>query len=255
MLIIRVVVFFSLLTRAVTAPAGDCTQPLAAHTLDELRLGLMDVQLRPGSTYQFTLAIPSSYAPPEVIPACATWKVERADKGATISPTGLLTVDPKTPPGSKFVVTADIEHGRAQRRIAVVVFDEKTQPLVGTWKQQTRSGCTGGKKTASQEELADPINELEFRADGWFSVTWTPFETYRDYWGSYTTDAATGALSLKVEQGNYVPGDFQGTGTYRLKDSNTLELTGIYLGDKGPSAPVEPAKIGKNCHYIFFKVH
>ena len=58
------------------------------------------------------------------------------------------------------------------------------------------------------------IGELEFRADGTFSVTWVPFETYRDYWGRYTLDLRTGRLNLQVETGNYVPPDVDGDGTF-----------------------------------------
>src|SRR5215813_5492805 len=167
----------------------------------------------------------------------------RKEKGATIDSEGVLKIDAKTPPGAKFIVTADIEHGRAQRQVPVVVYTAAAQPLVGLWQQQSRSDCHAQKDAPPSK----PIHELEFCAGGWFSVTWTPFETYRDYWGSYTADNATGTISLQIENGNYVPGDFHGAGKFKRKDNNTIELTGIYLGEPRGSAPVKDQKTTRHC--------
>lgn len=188
--------------------------------------------------------------PPKEIPACATWKVTPEGKGATISSSGLLQIDSDVPAGAKFVVTADIENGRAQRQIVAVVYTDAAQPLVGLWRQQSRSGCVA----FSEMIVVEPINELEFRADGTFSVTWTPFETYRDYWGSYQADLAKRSLLLKINQGNYVPANFRGQGSYKLKDKSTLELEGIYLGDQRNYKTPPKTKINRNCRYIFTRI-
>lgn len=234
------------------AQASDCKQPLDDDTLKNVRLGVTDVQLTPGDTHQFFLATFTTYAPPNQVPACATWKVEPEGKGATIDAGGLLKIDSKTPAGSKFIVTADIEQGRAQRQIPVVVYTAETQPLVGLWKQQTSSNC-GTQKESAQPDI---INELEFRADGWFSVTWTPFETYRDYWGSYAADNRNHNLSLKIDQGNYVPKDFRGAGKFKLVDNNTLELNGLYLGSSRRSgAGNTVAKVPQSCRFLFTRIH
>ena len=82
-----------------------------------------------------------------------------------------------------------------------------------------------------------PIGELEFRASGWFSVTWTPFETYRDYVGEYSFDPPKHALSLKITGGAFVPRIFHGQGTYKLLDDKTLELRGLYLGSQDEEKP------------------
>lgn len=228
---------------------SDCKQPLPQETLNQLQLGARDEQLRPGESHQFALAILSTYKPAEEVPACITWKVEPEGHGATISTEGLLKIDSVTPAGSKFLVTADIEQGRAQRQIVVLVYTDKTQPLVGFWRQQARYGC-------DRQNKAEPINELEFRADGWFSVTWQPFETYRDYWGSYTTDAK-GGIFLQVAQANFMPQDFRGSGKYRVNKDGTLEMSGLYLGDKHPAVPVEQRKEHKDrtdCRYVFARI-
>jgi len=63
------------------APASDCKQPLDADTLERLRLGVTDVQLHPGDTHRFALAIFSTYAPANEVAACAIWKVAPEGKG------------------------------------------------------------------------------------------------------------------------------------------------------------------------------
>src|SRR5262249_47999177 len=68
--------------------------------------------------------------------------------------------------------------------------------FVGTW-HQFEADCPG----------AAPVRELIFKADGHYSVTWTPFETYQDYWGDWRYDVRTHVLTLTVAYGNYVPPD------------------------------------------------
>lgn len=242
------ILFALLLIASSTTWAGDCKQPLDDSTLNSIGLGhTPDVQLKPGDTYQFTLAILSTYAPSQPVNACATWKVEPAGKGASISDNGLLKIDPATAPDSRFVVTADIEQGRAQRVVPVVVYTDKTHPLVGLWRQ-TGFQCkpTGGVNMP----VTGTINELEFRASGWFSVTWAPFEVYRDYWGTYKLDPAKSSFSLKIERGNYVPQVFHGDGIYRLTNPSTLEIQDVFLGveHKADSPQVQ---VPAGCVYTF----
>src|SRR5579864_249336 len=235
---------------ACLASTNNCKQPLDAQTLNQLSLGWDDVQLHPGESRQFSLVILSTFTPSQQVPACATWKVEPEGKGAAINPAGLLAVDSKVPPRSRFVVTADIEQGRTQRQIGVVVYTADDQPLVGFWRQKSRFECLTQKETTS----AQPIQELEFRAKGWFSVTWVPFETYRDYWGSHTADNSSRALSLKIDGGNYVPADFQGTGKFKLTDKDTLEVTGVYLGEKKTFGDQRTPQASGRCRYIFTRI-
>jgi hypothetical protein len=105
-----------------------------------------------------------------------------------------------------------------------------TSALVGRWRESAWTYCT--PPVAITQEQTDPnIEELEFRRDGTFTVTWTPFESYRDYWGTWTHDAASGALALTIDRGNYVPADFAGTGTATL-EGGRLVLHGIRLGSR-----------------------
>lgn len=105
--------------------------------------------------------------------------------------------------------------------------------LTGTWSQSAAEGCEG----------IEPVRELKFSPDH-FSVTFTPFETYQDYWGTYSFDPATGALHLRVEGGNNTPDGLDLDGTAMLADGH-LVLDGLFLGNRnGP-----PRKGG--CRYRF----
>ena len=80
-----------------------------------------------------------------------------------------------------------------------------------------------------------------FQDTGEFSVTWTPFEVYYDYWGTYAYDEATGALVLSVDGGNYVPADLDGEGTAMVAGGQ-LTLTDMWLGTA--QMPVTPVACG-----------
>jgi hypothetical protein len=96
--------------------------------------------------------------------------------------------------------------------------DDAALKIVGTWRQ---SDAECGP--------AQPVRELIFEADGRYSVTWLPFETYRDYWGRYHYDPRAMRLSLTVEGGNYNPPDRALSGEARVADG-ALTLRGISLG-------------------------
>lgn len=90
--------------------------------------------------------------------------------------------------------------------------------LVGTWHQD-ESECAG----------AAPVRELIFSGDGRYSVTWAPFETYKDYWGAWRYDARSRMLTLTVDGGNRIPSDVAGSGEVRA-DDRQLTLGAISLG-------------------------
>jgi len=97
-------------------------------------------------------------------------------------------------------------------RASFTVFDPERSPLVGYWRQEEGS--------CPEETL---IRELVFAADGTFSVTWEPFESYKDYWGTYEYDIESGQLDLNVKTGNRPPKDVK-SGTVLLQDDElTLE--------------------------------
>jgi hypothetical protein len=95
-------------------------------------------------------------------------------------------------------------------------YDSAASPLIGRWSQD-KTTCAPGSH----------IEELIFSADETFSVTWQPFESYKDYWGQYEYEAETGQLTLKVEAGNNIPPDVM-SGKIRLSDDAFEALTASF---------------------------
>lgn len=92
-------------------------------------------------------------------------------------------------------------------------YSPQSSPLIGVWKQE-KSDCEGGAH----------IEDLVFSADGTFSVTWRPFEAYKDYWGEYNYDTQSSELTLDVEGGNFIPPDLK-SGTVILSNNQLIMLT------------------------------
>lgn len=104
--------------------------------------------------------------------------------------------------------------------------------LIGTWRQIKAVPCRG--KAYSMDQIAG-IEELIFNADGSFSVTGRPFETYKDYWGKYAYDAKTAALKFTVEGGNYIPANLDLSGKGYLKgDQLILDQMSLGTGNGSP---------------------
>jgi len=215
--------------------AGLCESPLDADTLDRLTMSIeADLAMKPGTARQLQLGVVECCYSFEPVNACATWSVEPST-GATIDPdTGYLVIDASTEHGTVYTVTADVEEGRRLVTIDVYVYTDEGNPLFGIWREDVQFTCGGGAERAPE----DTINELFFRADGWTNVTWYPFEVYVDYWGPYTYNLGTGALSIEVTGGNYVPSDVDGVGSFEIDDQGRLLLHDMWLGTpQGGSAP------------------
>jgi len=147
---------------------------------------------------------------------------------------GSFTIDPAAPVGAEIVIGYRFGAETATARFRVIGRDEIV--LTGTRGQRSVEGCDG----------LTPVGELVFAPGDHFSVTFQPFETYKDYWGSYRFDPATGALSLSVENGNNVPPGLDLEGRASLDAAGRLILEGFYLGNRQPG-PIPPA----GCRYIF----
>lgn len=134
-----------------------------------------------------------------------------------------LSIAPDAPVGSEVIV--GFRHGddSVGARLRVIGRDEVV--LTGTRSQQAIEGCS----------VTDPVGELEFGGNR-FSVTFRPFESYRDYWGTYSFDPATGALRMTVEGGNFVPPGLDLEGRAELV-SGRLVLRDMFLGSREGSLP------------------
>jgi hypothetical protein len=208
-------------------PGGDCRALLDEDTLNRLRFGMdASVQMQPGETREFSLGVVECCYYFEPVDACATYSVDPTE-GATIdAETGLFTVERGTPSGEVFTITADVENGRRLVSVEVHVYTPQSNPLVGIWREEAQLACDTFEDVVPEER----IGELRFDADGSFSVTWMPFEIYRDYWGSYRFDLERQTLDLANAGGNYVPEDVDGSGSFLIDDQGRLVLKDMWLG-------------------------
>jgi hypothetical protein len=216
--------------------SGDgCGDILDEDTLNRLRLSMdPSIEMRPGETREFSVGVVECCYVFEPVDACVTWSVDPAD-GATIdADTGRFAVAPDTLSGEVFTVSADVEEGRRLVSVEVYVYTPEADPLVGIWQEQAQLACG----TFEDLEPEERIGELRFSADGTFSVTWTPFEIYEDYWGSYQYAAEEGSLELTIEGGNYVPDDVDGSGTCLIDEQGHLLLKDMWLGSPYGSSSV-----------------
>jgi len=184
-----------------------------------------DVQLRPGDSYQFGAMLDqlTRYHP---INLCATWAVEPEHQGATIDENGLLVIDDDVLPGTKFTVYAHPDESFGPTLSAdVFIYTTSSHPLVGSYREKTQLVCAGTDETPERA-----IGEVEFRASGYYYVTWLAFHDYVDYMGTYIYDPATTMLQLNDPSGPYVPDGFDGMGTATLEPGAGMTLHNMWLG-------------------------
>ena len=206
---------------------AGCGARLDEETLDRLTLSMNPtLEMRPGEERDFSLGVVECCYYFEPVETCTTWSVDPSDGASIDHETGSFSVGPGTPGGEVFTVTADVEDGRRLVSIEVYVYTPEDNPLVGIWREEAQLGCEDYEEVAPEER----IGELRFGADGTFSVTWHPFEIYRDYWGMYAFDSKRGALDLWGAEGNYVPDDVDGSGSFLMDEQGRLVLKDMWLG-------------------------
>jgi hypothetical protein len=157
------------------------------------------------------------------------WSIEGP---ATLAPDRKsVAIAPDAPVGAAIVLRFRHQYEAVEARFKVIARDAIV--LTGHWAQQSLEGCTA----------SEPVRELVFAPENRFSVTFMPFESYEDYWGTYSFDPGTKRLRLTVENGNFIPPNLDLDGEAELADGR-LRLTGLYLGDRA-GAPQA------NCTYLF----
>lgn len=147
------------------------------------------------------------------------WSISPVGKGVNLDPkTGKFHVVKNAPHNSTYQVTAKVK-GREKPVVGkLLVYSKNANPLAGAWSDK-----------------AGKIKELVFSPDAKFSVTKHPFESYKDYWGTYTVDPETRQLKMKITGGNRVPTDANvNNAAYAFNAAGQLVLKNIYLGTLDP---------------------
>lgn len=164
------------------------------------------------------------------VPVMAVWSVTPSLSAQIDPATGVLRIDPDAPSGSPVTVRADIEQGRHEVVTEVSVYTPEDNVLLGHWREEVQIACGSGEEVPP----AEAIQELVFAVDGSFAVTWRPFESYVDYWGTYSFDVGRDTLDLTITGGNHIPSDVDGSGRFALDAAGSLLLTDLWLGTPPP---------------------
>ncbi len=78
------------------------------------------------------------------------------------------------------------------------------------------------------------IRELHFHTKG-FSVTYSPFESYKDYWGTYTLNEKKDKIRFTVDGGNRRPEFIKATGAFQQQGKDEIRIDGIALDSRKPT--------------------
>lgn len=240
----RLVLFIAAALLALTAPvvASAETTPLTGAALtaacnearDEVyRLSLSPELTRQGGTLRvFVHSRGPKHPWGGTVPnACMKgWKVSDPALARFSDDHTHLIIADDAPAGAKVQIAARIDNDVATAEFVVVAADAVV--LTGYWTEVGDSQCPAS---------ATPLRELHFKPNGQFEVTWTPFETYVDYWGDYTFDPATGAVEFAPTGGNYRPVDADLTGRASLGPDGLLHLTDLFFGSSRSGAATPSA--------------
>ncbi len=203
--------------------------------------------VRPGDTISFQVGIQSSISGFTAFPkdCLKNWRIEPADLSSLNDKTATLKISDAAPSGSQIDISVMFFGESIKRTIKITGRDEVV--LTGIRSQKEGPDCPG----------ATHVGEIDFKDDGRFGVTFAPFESYVDYWGTYSFDSKTGALTMKTDGGNFIPSDLDLEGKAWLEPNGVLHLDGFNLGGRNASAPMQPM-LGENpppapeCRYIFY---
>lgn len=190
---------------------------------------------RQGATMKLIVQEPvGAFAPREIFADLIT--------GWTASPAGFVTIAKdgnslaiaeNAKPGVDVTLAMNYCGRPVARTIRIV---DKNEPVItGRWGQESIT-CTG-------ETPQEPIRELIFKDTGDFSITYAPFESYTDFWGTAAADFSAGTLALTVEDGNRTPAGGKLSGKMSMTSDGKLVLDGFFLS--------RPEQSGGSCRYVF----
>ncbi|KPP83016.1 MAG: hypothetical protein HLUCCA04_02775 [Oceanicaulis sp. HLUCCA04] len=163
---------------------------------------------------------------------CMDWQV-RPDDAARITQDGSVIEIPEAArPGSEILLTGTIRGAEGEagsQTLRILIIDEITRQLIGTWSFDAVRGCDATQVDA-------PL-EIRFEANNGLSVTWTPFERYWDYWGRYEWSPDSGDFGFEATGGNQVPADISANGQLVLEGDRHLAVSGFHFGTRESGAP------------------
>jgi hypothetical protein len=253
--LIRQPVFIGLIFAAISLACNFLTGMVGKQTglfnvIDEQTLYRLEIsigksgQAQPGDRLELQVGTTECCYVFQPVAVKTLWSVDPQAGAKIDSRTGVLEIAADVPSGTTYTVTADIQDGRKRLTAQIKIYTPQANPLVGVWHESKQIDCQTLEISELQGESS--LRELVFKADGTFQATFTPFEIYHDYWGTYTFDPEKGTLQLKVVSGNYTPENLDLQGEYQIDGTGALVLKHIWLGRRESGALT-------GCGHIFVK--
>lgn len=224
-------------------PSGDDEKAIFAVTLGS------NLSLHPGDVYQESLFQWVCCVYPVATPLPARFLVDPPDAGVSIdAQSGVVTVARDAYPGARVRVYAIVLNGKRVVSHEIAVYDERSHPLVGHWRQTADLMCFAGTTVKLQSPPREPISDLNFRADGVYTMVRVPIEISVDISGPYTFNVTDRSLIVGVGNGARLPLNFRAQGTYELKPGTPqqLVLDGVWFGKE--------TQLGTGCGAVFERV-
>ncbi|HEY0411608.1 MAG TPA: hypothetical protein VGD66_00525 [Allosphingosinicella sp.] len=231
-------------TACATAPPAPPMPPDLEQCGDgEAAFNYLEIEAAPARQGRTLRIVPSQRrgAGTYVLPLECTmdWSLSDSSLATLSDDRKSLRIAEGATPGATLTIMYRVGLNPKLVRASVPIVAKDAFVLTGRRSQKAVEGCPG----------LDPIGELEFTADGHFAVTWQPFETYQDYWGTYRLDPGTGALSMTVDGGNNKPGGLDLEGKVDITPDGALVLEDMYLGQPSGRDGFPPAPAA--CRYTF----
>ena len=232
-MIAMLVVGAALVAQDVPPTPLDCYG--AAHVLD-----VAPGPARQGATIAIRAKRFKDFGESDELAACTSdWKLSDPKMATLAADRRSLTIAPDAAPGGVLTLSYRADGEPVSVTLRIVARDAIA--LNGRYRSTQIDDCDGAE-----------IGELEF-GDTDFSLTFRPFERYRDYWGRYAFDAATGALVLTITGGNTKMGVTELRGRAAKLGDGRLTIAGLNLG-KAVHRP-KPGETGVPldgpCRYTF----
>ncbi len=129
--------------------------------------------------------------------------------------------------------------------VAIFILGGCTQPNLQKSQQNIKiEGCWSQKSITKNKDAS--VDELILKKDGRFTLTFLPFERYKDYWGKYNYDAKSKKLSFYIEGSNIDTKRLDLDGKVVFEDNNSIILKGFFLGKPSYAKSKPP----KEYHFI-----
>lgn len=222
--------------------SGMTAQPSADCALKEYEASFFrpdDQRVLPGATLRYRAEAGASHSGNRPIALTCLPAPELLDpvQGTVDAENGRIRLNKDLAPGD----VVKLRYGDKQMHLIVNDPDNATISRLAPAKEVR--GCN-----------SERVGEIEFTYSGSFSVTFQPFERYKDYWGRYRRDGKTGDIVMTATGGNRLPPQMEMRGRL-LKHEDDYYLSGVNLGRAQPltivNADGENRPSAKGCTYRF----